>query len=52
MSNALPSNSAVNMVQHATIEEAMFSVHPTDALIDWLDSDHVICVYCRSMSVL
>jgi hypothetical protein len=29
----------------------VFSVDPTDAPIDWLDSDHVICVYCRSMSV-
>jgi hypothetical protein len=35
----------------ATIEEAVFSVDPTDAPIDWLDSDPVICVYCRSMSV-
>jgi hypothetical protein len=39
--NALPGNSSVNTVQHATIEEAMFS----------LDSGHVICVCCRSMSV-
>jgi hypothetical protein len=36
---------------NATIEEALFSVDPTDTPIDWLDSDHVICVYCRSMSV-
>jgi hypothetical protein len=49
--NALPGNSSVNTVQHATIEEAVFSVDPTDEPIDWLDSDHVICVYCRSMSV-
>jgi hypothetical protein len=49
--NALPDNSSVNTVQHATIEEAVFSVDPTDASIDWLNSDHVICVYCRSMSV-
>jgi hypothetical protein len=49
--NALPGNSFVNTVQHATIEEAVFSVDPTDAPIDWLDSDHVICVYYRSMSV-
>jgi hypothetical protein len=49
--NAFPGNSSVNMVQHATIEEAVFSVDPTDASIDWLDSDQVICVYCRSMSV-
>jgi hypothetical protein len=47
----LPGNSSVNTVQHATLEEAVFSVHPTDAAIDWLDSDQVICVYCRSMSV-
>jgi hypothetical protein len=45
--NALPGNT----VQHATIEEAVFSVDPTDAPIYWLDSDHVIYVYCRSMSV-
>jgi hypothetical protein len=51
LSNALPGNSSVNTVQHATIEEAVFSVDPTDAPIDWLDSDHVICAYCRSMSV-
>jgi hypothetical protein len=49
--NALPGNSSVNMVQHATIEEAVFSVDPTDAPIDWPVSDHVICVYCRSVSV-
>jgi hypothetical protein len=29
----------------------VFSVDPTDAQIDWLDSDHVIYVYCRSMSL-
>jgi hypothetical protein len=49
--NALPGNRSVNTVQHATIEEPVFSVDPTDAPIDWLDSDHVICVYCSSMSV-
>jgi hypothetical protein len=38
--NALPGNSSVNKVQHATKEEAVFSVDPTD----WLDSDHVICL--------
>jgi hypothetical protein len=48
--NALPGNSSVNKVQHATIEEAVFSVDPTDAPIDRLYSDHVIRVYCRSMS--
>jgi hypothetical protein len=41
----------VNMVQHATIEEAVFSVDPTDAPTDWLDRNRVIYVYCRSMSV-
>jgi hypothetical protein len=41
--NALPGNSSVNTVQNAT-EEAVFSVDPTDAPIDWLDSDNVICV--------
>jgi hypothetical protein len=40
------------MAQHATTEEVVFSVDPTDVPIDWLDSDHVIyCVYCKSMSV-
>jgi hypothetical protein len=42
--NALPGNSSVNTNQHATIEEAVFSVDPTDAPIDGLDSDHVIYV--------
>jgi hypothetical protein len=51
MINALPDNSFVNKVQQATIEETVFSVDPTEAPIDWLDSDHVICVYSRSMSV-
>jgi hypothetical protein len=50
--NVLPGNSSLNTVQYATIEEAVFSVDPTDTPIDWLDSDHMICVYCRSMSVL
>jgi hypothetical protein len=49
--NVLPGNSSVNTVQHTTIEEGVFSVDPTNAPIDWLDSDDVICVYCRSMSV-
>jgi hypothetical protein len=47
--NPLPGNISVNTVQHATIEEAVFSVDPTDAPIDWLDSEHVIYVYYRSM---
>jgi hypothetical protein len=42
--NTLPGNSSVNTVQHATIEEAVFSVGPIDAPIDWLDSYHVIRV--------
>jgi hypothetical protein len=42
--NALPGNRFVNTVQHATIEEAVFSVDPTDVEIDWLDSDHVMCL--------
>jgi hypothetical protein len=49
--SALPGDSSVNTVQQATIEVVAFSVDPTDAPIDWRDSDHVICVYCRSMSV-
>jgi hypothetical protein len=49
--NALPGNISVNTFQHATMEEAVFSVGPTDTPIDWLDSDHVICVYSRSMSI-
>jgi hypothetical protein len=48
--NALPGNSFVNTMQHATIEKAVFSRSDQRA-IDWLDSDHVLCVYCRSMSV-
>jgi hypothetical protein len=51
LNNALPGKRSVNTVQHATIEEAVFSVNPTDEPIDWLYSDHVICVYCRSVSV-
>jgi hypothetical protein len=34
------------MVQHATVEEAVFSVDLTDAPIDWLDTGHMICVSC------
>jgi hypothetical protein len=40
--NTLQGNSSVNTVQHATIEEAVFSVDLTNVPIDWLDSDHVI----------
>jgi hypothetical protein len=43
---ALPGSSSVNTVQHATKGEAVFSIDPTDAPIDWLES-----VYRRSMSV-
>jgi hypothetical protein len=32
--NALPGYSSVNTVQHATMEEAVFPVVPTDAPID------------------
>jgi hypothetical protein len=46
--NALPGNISVNTVQHATIEEAVFSLDQTEAPID---SDHMIRVYCRSMFV-
>jgi hypothetical protein len=49
--NALAGNRSVNTVEHATIQEAVFFVDPTDTPMDWLDSDHVVCVYCRSMSV-
>jgi rhodanese-related sulfurtransferase len=49
--NALPGNSYVITVHHATIEEDVLSVDPTDAPTDWLHSDHVIVVYCRYMSV-
>jgi hypothetical protein len=43
--NALPDNSSVNTVQHATIEEAVFFVDRIDAPIDWLDTDHMIYVF-------
>jgi hypothetical protein len=36
--NALPDNNSVNIVQHATIEETVFSVDPTDTPIDWLEA--------------
>jgi hypothetical protein len=44
--NALPGNSSVNTVQHAKIEEALFSVDPTNTPVNWMDSDHVTCVPC------
>jgi hypothetical protein len=34
----LPGSSSVNMVKHATIEEAVFSVYPIDSSVDWLDA--------------
>jgi hypothetical protein len=49
--NAVLGNSSVSTIHHATIEEAVFPVDPTDALIHCLDNNHVICVYSRSMSV-
>jgi hypothetical protein len=49
--NVFPGNSSVTTVQHARIEEPVFSLNPTDAPIDWMDSDHVICVHCRSVSL-
>jgi hypothetical protein len=49
--STLSGNSSVNTVQHTTIEEAVFSVDPTDAPIDGLYNDHVICVYRRPMTV-
>jgi hypothetical protein len=49
--NALRGNSSVKTLQRATINDAVFSVDPVYAPIDRLNSDHVICVYCRSMSV-
>jgi hypothetical protein len=33
--NALPGNSSVNTAQHATIEEAVFSVDPTEVPIEF-----------------
>jgi hypothetical protein len=42
--NALPGDGSVNTVQHAATEEAMFSVDPIDAPIDWLDTDRVMCL--------
>jgi hypothetical protein len=50
--NALPGYSHVNTVQHATIEKAVFFVDPTDAPLDWLDSDHVIRVSCGACPFL
>jgi hypothetical protein len=36
--NALPGNSSVNSVKHATMEEAVFSVARTYGPIDWLNT--------------
>jgi hypothetical protein len=46
--NTLPGNSSVSTVQHTTVDVAVFSRDPTEAPIDWLGSDQVIYVYCRS----
>jgi hypothetical protein len=54
LTNTLPGNSSVNTVQNAIIEEAVFSVDPTDAPIYWLDRDHVMCllyVHVRSVAI-
>jgi hypothetical protein len=51
LSNAMPGKSSVNTLQHATIEEAVFSLDPTDAPIDCLDSDHMMYFYCRSCQI-
>jgi hypothetical protein len=40
----LPGNSSVNTFKHAIIEEAVFSVDPTDSSVDWQDSEHVTTV--------
>jgi hypothetical protein len=50
--NALPDNSSVNTVQHTTVEEAVFSVDPTEAPVDWLDSVYVTCVSCDACPFL
>jgi hypothetical protein len=47
---AVFSISAMTSQQWIVITWRVFSVDPTDAPIDWLDSDHVICVYYRSVS--
>jgi hypothetical protein len=50
--NALPGNSSVNKVQHARIEEVVFSVDPTNALIGWLDSDMCLLqVHVRKQTI-
>jgi hypothetical protein len=50
--DGFPRGRILGKVGYATIDEAVFYVDPTDDRIDWLDSDHVICVYSRSMSFL
>jgi hypothetical protein len=47
---AVFSVSAVTSQQWIVIMWHAFSEDPTDRPIGWLDSDHVIFVYCRSMS--
>jgi hypothetical protein len=34
-----------------TTSAVVFPVDSIDAPIDWLENDHAICVYCRSLSV-
>jgi hypothetical protein len=47
--STLPGNSSVITVQQARVEKAVFSLDPTDVPIDWLDRDHVICVYLGNL---
>jgi hypothetical protein len=42
--NAMTGNISVNTVQHATIEEAVFSVDPAAVPVDWLDCDYMMCL--------
>jgi hypothetical protein len=48
---AVFSVSAVTSQQWIMITWHVFSVDPTDVPIGRLDSDHIICVYYRTMSV-
>jgi hypothetical protein len=49
---AVFSASAVTSHDSGQRPRDVFSVDPTNVPTDWLDNDHVICVYCRSMSIL
>jgi hypothetical protein len=42
---------AGNTVQHATIEEAVFSVDPTDTPINWLNSGHMTFTVCPCLGL-